>query len=174
VTNQSDVQSAREFVKSVTLPEAPPVRFDIAKATPTPFETAKEQASVVGSDVIAFAKGVTPETRGDIVNAVLLAQLVAKKSMAEPQTLAEVGAWYESYFDTLSRTGFVIQDKGFAEYHAKSDTFEAHEAIIEVATALLAGSPGALALVKTTLGALKKVSADSPWITLFHRESQSA
>jgi hypothetical protein len=174
VPTQIDAQSAREFVKAVALPEPPPVRFDIAKAAPTPFDIAKDQASVVGSDVIAFAKGVTPETRSDIVNAVLLAQLVAKKSMAEPQSLEDVGAWYESYFDTLSRIGFVIQDKGFAEYQAKSDSFEAHEAIIEVASALLVGSPGALALVKTTLGALQKMSADSPWITLFHRESQSA
>jgi hypothetical protein len=169
-----DTQDARAFVRSLALPEPPPVQFDLTKAPAAPFDVAKEQASVVGSDVIAFAKGVTPEVRHDIVNAVLLAQLVAKKTMAEPTSLADVGAWYESYFDTLSRIGFVIQDKGFASYNAKSDSFEAHEAIIDVAAALLAGSPGAIALVKTTLDALRKMSADSPWITLFHRESQSA
>lgn len=43
-----------------------------------------------------------------------------------------------------------------------------------MATALLAGSPGALALVKTTLKALEQMSVESPWITLFNRESQSA
>lgn len=174
MTTPVDTERVRAFVKSVALPEPPPVRVDIVKAAPTPFDVAKEQASVVGSEVIAFSKGVSAETRSDIANAVLLAQLVAKKTMAEPKTLAEVGAWYDSYFDTLARIGFVIQDRNFAEYRAASDTFEAHEAIIEVASALLVGSPGAIALVKTTLGALKKMSADSPWITLFHRESQSA
>jgi hypothetical protein len=169
-----NTQDAREFVESLALPEPPPARFDLTDAPATPFDVAKDQASVVGADVIAFAKGVTPEVRSDIVNAVLLAQLVAKKTMAEPASLADVGAWYESYFDTLSRIGFVIQDKGFAAYHGKSDSFEAHEVIIDVATALLAGSPGAIALVKTTLDALRKMAADSPWITLFHRESQSA
>ena len=169
-----DTQSVRDFVKSAALPEAPPIRFDLAKDPPAPFDVAKEQASVVGSDVIAFSKGVPAEARGDIVNTVLLAQLVAKKSMAEPKTLADVGAWYDSYFDTLSRLGFVLQDKTLAEYRASSDTFEAHESILEIAGALLAGSPGALVLVKKTLEALKKMSADSPWITLFHRESQSA
>jgi hypothetical protein len=169
-----DTQSVRDFVKSAALPDAPPIRFDVAKDPPKPFDVAKEQASVVGSDVIAFSKGVPAEARGDIVNAVLLAQLVAKKSMAEPKTLADVGAWYDSYFDTLSRLGFVLQDKTLAEYRASSDTFEAHESILEIAGALLAGSPGALVLVKKTLEALKKMSADSPWITLFHRESQSA
>jgi hypothetical protein len=167
-------QDARAFVRSLALPEPPPAPLDLTRAQAPPFDVAKEQASVVGSDLIAFAKGVTPAVRNDIVNAVLLAQLVAKKSIAEPASLAEVGAWYESYFDTLSRIGFVIQDKGLATYHARSDSFEAHEAIIEVATALLVGSPGAIALVKTTLGALRQMSADSPWITLFHRESQSA
>ena len=168
---QVDTASVRDFVKSVALPEAPPIRFDVAKDPPAPFDVAKEQASVVGSDVMAFSKGVTAETRADIVNAVLLAQLVAKKSMAEPKTLADVGAWYDSYFDTLSRLG---QDKALAEYHATSDTFEAHESILEIAGALLAGSPGALVLVKKTLEALRKMSTDSPFITLFHRESQSA
>ena len=164
---------AREFVKSLSLPEPPPVNFNIAKA-PTTFDAAKDEASVVGSDVIAFVKGITPEARGDIVNATLLAQLVAKKKNPDVTSLQRVGEWYDTYFDTLSQIGFVIQDKGFAEYQEKSDTFDAHEAIIEVATTLLAGAPGALALIKTTLGALQKLSADSPWITLFNRESQSA
>jgi len=164
---------ARDFVKSLSLPEPPPVTFDIAKA-PTTFDAAKDEASVVGSDVIAFVKGITTEARGDIVNATLLAQLVAKKKNPDVISLQQVGEWYDTYFDTLSQIGFVIQDKGFAEYQENSDTFEAHEAIIEVATTLLAGAPGALALIKTTLGALQKLSADSPWITLFNRESQSA
>jgi hypothetical protein len=56
----------------------------------------------------------------------------------------------------------------------KSDTFEAHEAILQVAATLLAGTPAALAVVKKTLEALQKMSADSPRITLLHRESQSA
>ena len=171
---QPDALRAREFVNSVALPEPRRVRGDLPKNLSPAFDAAKEQASVVGSDVIAFVKGIAPESRGDIVNAALLAQLVAKKRVREPQSLRQVADWYETYFDTLSRVGFVIQDRGFAEYRGKSKTFEAHEAIIEVATTLLAGSPAALALVKTTLGALRKMSADSPWITLFNRESQSA
>jgi hypothetical protein len=169
----SPATQAREFVKAVALPEPPPVRFDITKE-PTVFDAAKEQASVVGSDVIAFVKGITPESRRDIVNASLLAQLVAKKKTPSTTSLANVEEWYDTYFDTLSRIGFVIQSHGFAEYQEKSSTFEAHEAIIEIATTLLSGAPGALALVKTTLGALKKMSDDSPWITLFNHESQSA
>ncbi len=168
------ITKARQFVASVELPEPPPLRREVAKAPGFSFDAAKDQATVVGSDVISFVKGVTPEQRNDIVNASLLAQLVAKRKVADPKTLEEVRAWYGDYFDVLSRIGFVIQDKGFAEYKERSENFEAHEAILAVAAALLAGSPGALALVKITLEALQKMSADSPWITLFNRESQSA
>lgn len=155
---EHQAQSARDFVKSVTLPAAPPRSFDVFKSAP--FDAAKEQASVVGSEVIAFARGVSAASRNDITNAALLAQLVAKKQCPEPKSLQQVTDWYETYFDTLARIGFVIQDKGFAEYTETSDAFEAHEAIIEAATTLLAGAPGALILVKTTLGALQKMSAD--------------
>jgi hypothetical protein len=165
---------ARAFVGAARLPEPPPANFNVAKAASFDFDAAKEQATVAGSSIISFVTGVTPEQRKDILNALLLAQLVAKKKVAEPQSLEQLLAWYEEYFDVLSHVGFVIQSKGLARYQEKSQDFEAHEAILDVATVLLAGAPAALALVKTTLEALKKMSADSPWITVFNRESRTA
>jgi hypothetical protein len=168
------ISQARSFVDLAELPEPPPIDFDLAKAPEPALDGAKEQAAVVGGEVIAFVKGVTPEQRADIVNASLLAQLVAKKRVPCPATLGAVTAWYDSYFDTLSNIGFALQDQAFAQYHEKSDSFQAHEAILEVAAVLMGGSPSALALVHTTLKALQKMGEDSPWITLFNRESQSA
>jgi hypothetical protein len=168
------VSKARGFVEVAELPEPPAINFDIPKAPEPALDAGKDQAAVVGGEVIAFVKGVTVEQRADIVNASLLAQLVAKKKVPDPATLGGVTAWYDSYFDALSNIGFAIQDKGFAEYHENSDSFQAHEAILEVAAVLMAGSPAALALVATTLKALQKMDAGSPWITLFNRESHSA
>ena len=170
--NPQSISKARSFVEVAELPAPPPIDFDIAKAPATALDAAKEQAAVVGGEVIAFVKGVTAEQRADIVNASLLAQLVAKKKVPGPTTLAGLAAWYDSYFDVLSNIGFAIQDKGFAEYHETSDSLQAHEAILEVAAVLMAGSPAALALVNTTLKALQKMDEGSPWITLFNRESQ--
>lgn len=171
--NATAATRARAFVHAAELPEAPPLRYDVTKEA-IYFDAAKEQATVVGSDVIAFVKGITPEQRSDIVNASLLAQLVAKKQVPEPADFGQVKAWYDAYFDALSQLGFVIQDRGFAEYREDSQNFEAHEAIMKVAATLLAGSPGALLLVQSTLDALKSMQADSPWLALFNRESQSA
>lgn len=169
------VADARAFVRHADLPDPPaPQRVRAAPASAVDFDAAKEQAAVVGSDVIAFVKGLTPEQRQDIVNASLLAQLVAKKKHPTPTDLAGVLAWYDEYFRVLSHVGFVIQEQGFAEYTEGGETFEAHEAILDVAKVVLAGAPGALAVVVKTLESLKQLSADSPWITLFHRESRSA
>jgi hypothetical protein len=172
--SDQSINRARKFVMEAELPEPPPVDFDIARAPRTWADASAAQASVVGSDVVAFVESVTPEERQDIVNATLLAQLVARKTVAKPRTLSDMRAWYDAYFDVLSQVGFLLQHRDFAEYRKDSQSFEAHKAILDVAAVLLAGSPGALLLIKSTLEALEKMSADDPWITLFNRESQSA
>jgi hypothetical protein len=170
------IAKAREFVDEVPLPEPPIPDFAATRAAVVPFDfkEIKDQAAVVGSDVISFVKGVTAQRRQDVVNAALLAQLVAKKKVPQPASMRQIEAWYNEYFDALSNIGFAVQDKGFVQYQEKGQSFEVHEAILEVAAMLLAGSPGAIALVNTTLKALQKMSTDSPWITLFNRESQTA
>jgi hypothetical protein len=167
----TDIAEARQFVAAAELPEPPPMRHEAWAAAPS--SAGSEQATVVGSEVVSFATSVAAQQRQDVVNASLLAQLVAKQKVAAPSSLAEVEAWYASYFDVLTRIGFAIQDTGFAAYQKASEDFEAHEAILDVAASLLGAAPAALALVTSTLQALRKAST-GPWITLFNRESQSA
>lgn len=168
----NDTTTAREFIARSDLPAAPPP-IVLAKGA-FDYDDVKHQAAVVGAQVIAFSAGVAAQTREDVANASLLAQLVAKKKVPAPTTLPLVTAWYDAYFDALSQIGFAIQDHGFAAYSEASESFEAHEAILEVAAALFAGAPAALAVVKQTLEALKKLPSSSGWIRLFNRESQSA
>src|SRR5262245_40127014 len=101
--SSTPIRRAREFVKGVALPDPPPATRKGAKNAviaydAIAYDAAREQAAVVGADVVAFVKGVTPEQRHDVVNALLLAQLVAKKTVPEPKTLAGVQRWYEEYF----------------------------------------------------------------------------
>src|SRR5689334_6372013 len=107
------VASARQFVDRADIPPAVRSRDALPPAAALAFDTAKTQAALVGSDIVSFVQGVTPERREAIVNSSMLAQLVAKKKIADPTQLF---AWYDSYFDTLSNIGWVIQDKSFAEY----------------------------------------------------------
>jgi hypothetical protein len=173
--NTTAIAQARSFVMQAELPA--PFSETLGEQSPgdaSPFDSAKQQAAVVGSDVVSFLKEITPEQRQDIVNASLLAQLAANKKVPDPKELKGIVDWYTAYFDTMSRIGFAVQSKGFATYVEKAGTFEAHEAIIEIVKMALAGAPAAIPLVIKTLESLKSMSQNSPWITLFHRESRSA
>jgi hypothetical protein len=168
-------KSARAFISRAPLPRARVMRDGPQEALTLAemgFRTAKDQAAVVGSEIVSFVTGVTAERREAIANSSLLAQLVAKKAVPDPTS---IDAWYRVYFDTLLRVGWVVQDFEFKQYTEETLDFDAHKAILKVAAALMAtAAPAALALVTTTLEALQSMDADNPWITLFNRESRSA
>jgi len=169
--NAISADHARSYVYNLELPPVTRTRGESADTAKLNFDGVKNQAMVVGSDIVSFVKGVRPERREDIVNSSLLAQLAAKKKVKDT---AKIYDWYNAYFDVLMNIGWVMQDRSFATYTEASENFEAHEAIIKVATSLLGPTAAALTVVKSALGALKSMSEDSPWITLFNRESQSA
>jgi hypothetical protein len=161
---------ARGFVDKALLPS---LARDAA-AQPSAainFDELKNQAMVVGSEVISFVQGVTAQRREDIVLSALFAQLVANKKVADKN---DVFAWYNAYFEGLSNLGGVIQDSTFQSYEQQVDGLEAHEVILQVATVMLGASPTALAVVTSTIDAMKSMDEDSPWLTIFNRESQSA
>lgn len=162
---------AAAYVRALDLPfVAPPMSAfgvgpDLAPAL------GESKAVLVGSEVIAFVEGVTPERRELAVRSSLLAQLVAKKRVPDAKKVMD---WYEAYLDVLRNIGWGIQSSSFREYRQFEDGLEAHEAIIQAATALLGAGSTALAAVVGTVQALRSVSEGKPWFTLFHREVQGA
>jgi hypothetical protein len=165
------VEEARQFVREAILPATSEAALESVESVDEVLATGKNQAAVVGSDVVSFVSGVTAEQRQDIVKSALLAQLVAKVQVPDGTRIYD---WYEAYFKVFRQIGWVVQDQGFAVYRESSEGFEAHEAIIGLATTLLAPNPAALAVVKATLDSLKQIDANSPWLTIFNRESQTA
>ena len=168
-----DLARSRQFVRSAKLPPPPPRLRGAADADTIDeaLEAGKAQAAVVGSDLVSFATGVAPQWRQDLINCSLFAQLWAKAEVADPKRIFD---WYDAYFGALQQLGWMVQDQGFAVYVETSQNFSAHEAILKVAAGLLMPSASSLALVKTTLDALASMDQDSPFITLFSRESQQA
>jgi hypothetical protein len=167
--SQATVQTAQAYVNSIELPA--PMRAAIAPPKDISFDALKNQALVVGSDVVSFVKGVSAERKQDIVNAALLAQLAASKRVPDR---SDVFAWYNAYFDVLTNLGWVIQDTAFDSYEEQADGLTTHEAILKVAAVLLGASPTALAVITATVEAMKSMDKDNPWITIFERESRSA
>lgn len=165
------LEQARRYVESLQLPEQRRHRDRPVGLTEFNFDQVKDQAAVVGSDIVSFVKGVTPERREDIVNCSLLAQLVAKKQVSDPEKVYD---WYDAYFDVLMNIGWSVQDRGFAKYTETRENFQAHEAIMKVAASLLGPTATTLTVIQATLDALKSMDEGSPWITIFNRESQSS
>ena len=111
---QATRESARAFVQAIEMPSR--MREAVVGTKPLDFDQLKNQAAVVGSEVVSFVMGITAERRQDVVNATLLAQ----------------------------------------------------------SAVVLGAAPTALAVVTATIEAMKSTDEDSPWITIFDRESRSA
>ena len=167
---------AREYVRGLQLPESirgAARRDDDLDAVREAFSSTRQQAGIVGSEIVGFVEGVTPERRQAIVNSTLLAQLAATRQV--PDT-ARVDDWYKAYFDVLSNIGWVVQERSLTEYTEDSDQFEAHKAVLELATALLGPAvPAGVQLVKAALKAMLALGDDNQkWITVFSEESRKA
>jgi len=170
----SNPQSALHFLNDAALPEVRSDRGPRARADSQTvldaLDTTKEQAAIVGSEVISFAEGVPGAFRQDLVNGSLLAQLVATKRVPDKTRIFD---WYDAYFDALANIGWSVQGRDFRIYVEASQNFDSHKAIISALTAVGAGAT-AVAMVVSTLEALQSMDEDSPWITLFAKESKGA
>jgi hypothetical protein len=168
-----DASRATEFVKSIDLSGTPRgiLRQDAASAAGEVFDKAKSQAQIVGSGVFSFAQGVTTEVREAISDSALLAQLVANKQVSADDRPLD---WFGAYSKVLQNVGWTLQEAGWNDYTAKGTAVEVNEKILEVMTVALGPAPAALAIITATINALKSMNANSPWITLFSRESQKA
>ena len=133
------------------------------------FSAAKEQTVVVGSDVVSFTQPIEAEFREAISDSALVAQLAANAKF-DPKL--DPIAWFDTYFAVLGGLGWTTQVRDTADYTIKSDGLQVHQAITDVIAAFLAPIAGAAALIKLTLDSLHAMDKDSPWITLFNRESQ--
>jgi hypothetical protein len=168
-----DASTAADFVRSIDLSGTPRgfLAQDAATEESEVFDTAKSQAQVVGSGLFSFAKGVTPETREAISNSALLAQLVANKR-ASAET--EPTEWYDQYQDVLQNIGWALQDRGWTDYTTEGTAVEVNQKIIEVLQLALGPSGAAMAIVRSAIAMLQKMTAGTSWLTIFNREAQHA
>lgn len=168
-----DVATARAYINAVNLAGIPrgitPMRPEDEAAAV--FDQAKKQVQAVGSGVFAFEQGVTADVREAISDSALLAQLVASKKVPVEQ---DPLGWFRAYSEVLQNVGWTLHEGGWVDYSTTGKTAEVHEKILEVATAALAPSVTALALLTATVNALKGMDPKSGWLKIFSRESQKA
>jgi len=159
----------RQFIREVRLPAVPRRRRALADEPPIELKATEAQSLVVGSGLIIAAENVPVQTREDLINCTLFAQLAASGAVSSPKEVAE---WYDAYFRTLTALGWAQSDTQFQDYKFKSMNVETHKAIMQVIAVLLGPQAAALVVVKAALDALQSMNENSPWITLFDQQSR--
>ena len=159
-----------EYLRALRLAE-PPAMFGATDLPQVVFDDAKDQAIVAGSEIVSFTQSVEAEFREAISDSALIAQLAANAKFKVEQ---DPIAWFDHYYSVLGGLGWTTQSRDTAQYKIDKEGLEVHEAVLEVVKVFLGPIPGAVKLVEIALGSLKKMNQDSPFITLFNKESQRA
>ena len=167
------MSDSKTYVASIDLRGTPRgiVKMSAAEEASEVFDSAKQQAQVVGSALFSFARGVTAETREAISDSALLAQLVANKRASVATAPL---AWYGEYLQVLQNVGWVMQQAGWADHTADGTAAEVHEKIIEVLKVALGPGAAVADIVASAIKELKAIQPESSWFTIFSRESQHA
>ena len=132
------------------------------------FDMTKDQALVVGADVVSFAIGVEADFRQAIADCSLFAQLVTGNKLGQS---ADPLKFFDAYFQTLVGLGWIIQQHDTGEIAHDGSGLDVHTAIIGTITAFLTPIAGAAAAVIAVLNGLHEMNKDAPFITLFNKQS---
>lgn len=122
---------------------------------------------VTGSNLIQFPSRATSELKSSVALSLLAAQRVASND----PVIASPAQWLERHNTVLQNLNWRVEGGGTAVSEFKTLNAAVHEAIIPFITAALGGAAAA-SLIVTALEQMKKMDKDSPWITLFDRQSR--
>jgi hypothetical protein len=164
-----DINLAKSFIDGIDLTGTPRgIRRQSAKLEASAeYDAAKAQSQVVGSGIFSFTPGVSKEVRKNVSNALLLAQLVAKKKVA-----ADPRAWLEAYSNALESTVWTLRGDKAVDYTLSGNKVEVHKMIFDVMLAALGPGATTLIIVKAAIEALKSMDKESSWLTIFNRETR--
>lgn len=123
---------------------------------------------VTGSNLIQFPPGTSAELKSSVALSLLAAQRVASND----PVVASPEQWLERHDTVLRNLNWRGEGGGAVKSHFDSVDVAVHQAIIPFLTAAFGGAAAAGALIVTALKQLQEMDKDSPWITLFDRQSR--
>jgi hypothetical protein len=121
-----------------------------------------------GSNIVSFGDGVSAEARADAVNHFLFAQMAAQAANGSESS---IGGWYETYRLTLAQLGWLFRSRLDRVHETASANASVHKEIIPLILAIAGPGAAAATIIVQVLERLQDMDKDSPWITLFQRES---
>ncbi len=163
------IAKARALIASTMLPDVAAFAADDLGGNVQPtFDAAREQAVVIGSDVVSFGTGVDAEFRQAISDSALFCQLAAQHKVGAG---ADPMDFFDAYFDYMMGLGWLVQQRDTSKLDFEDVGADVHKAIIGVIEGFLAPIAGAAQAVLLVLNGLYQMNQSAPFITLFNKRS---
>ncbi|KOP53785.1 Uncharacterized protein ALO43_05004 [Pseudomonas tremae] len=132
------------------------------------------KGAVVASSLLAFAEGMSRQSKEDVMDSFLFATLVANKAF-NPET--QGNQWYDKFNEVLSRLGWLSTHWNYARYHAAQQRFSMDEVGLEIlasaVTAAALPGPASLLMLKVAADALAALKAKKEPLRLFESQAKS-
>ena len=163
----ADIAKRQRFIETLELPPVPETLRGLSLGTVQP-EADQPEGYVDDGSLVSFVSEVSGQSRADVLNSTLLAQLAANKKY---DRWKDTKNWYEFYVNVLENVGWVLQSFEFTEYQASGATFEVDKAVLEILAAI--ASQDQIAVATETMNALKSLGDSDGKLVLFSSASSS-
>lgn len=163
-----DLTQVQKFIAELELTEPDPTIAGLTLAAVEP-KDGKEGGYVDAGSLVSFVAGVSGQHQKDVLNSTLLAQLAANKKFDREN---DTENWYKFYRNVLENVGWVIQEFNFQKYAASGATFSINKVVLEILAAI--ATQNELAVITTTMNALKSLSDKDDRLVLFDSQSYPA
>lgn len=146
-----------------------------AMETPAPRLLADPgQAAIVGSNLLAFAEGVSRQNKEDIMDSFLFATLVANKAF-NPETQSQ--EWYARFNKVLATLGWFSANWSYSRYRSTHHRFSMEQAGLEILGSAIAAAalpgPASFAMLKVAGEAIEALKAQNKPLRLFERQTKT-
>ncbi|KWS11718.1 hypothetical protein AL064_11310 [Pseudomonas syringae pv. syringae] len=171
-----------DYIAACELAECPPLLADYAAAaTPGLLEardvtdaSSGNEGAVVAGSLLAFASGISAQSKQDVMNSFLFATLVANKAFSSE---TQGDQWYDKFNEVLSKVGWLSTQWSYARYRATQQRFTMDEVGLEILgsaiTAAALPGPASLLMLKVAADAIAALKAKKEPLRLFENQTKS-
>jgi hypothetical protein len=132
------------------------------------------QAAVVGSNLMAFAEGVSRQNKEDVMDSFLYATLAANNKF-NPETQSQ--EWYARFNQVLSKMGWFSTNWSYSRYRSIHQRFSMEQAGLEILGSAIAAAalpgPASLAMLKVAADAVEALKVQDKPLRLFERQTKT-
>lgn len=145
----------KQYIQSLELQDPvmafPAPRITRSQNSNMPKTADNEQSFLADKTIVSFAAGVSQQSRKDVLNCTLVAQMVANKKYSSEDK--DAINWYKEYVNVLSNLGWVLEGGDVNTYEAKGSILKVENVVIDILVSAFGNS--FIGLITKTLNALK-------------------